>query len=153
MKNNKKFYLIVSLLLALLFIAACTTSKPQTTTGTIQNPQGDVPIEQNLQQQNQNTPQASPTPSTPSSSPQNYNIEIKSFAFSPSTLTIHKGDTVTWTNYDSMGHTVTSNSGNELNSGTLSNTQTYSHTFNTVGTFAYRCTIHPSMQATIIVTQ
>ena len=79
------------------------------------------------------------------------NIEIKNFAFSPSTLTINLGDTVTWTNEDSAPHTVTSNSGTELSSGTLSNGKTYSHTFNTAETFEYHCEIHNSMKAKVIV--
>ncbi|MFH1209451.1 MAG: cupredoxin family copper-binding protein [archaeon] len=156
--KNKIFF--VFLVLALFFIAGCSTNTPNTNLGTTQNPQGDVPVEQNLQNNNQNTPQASPTPSNPSTSstppiqpsnPQNYNIEVRGFAFSPPTLTIHRGDTVTWTNYDSVGHTITSDSGNELNSMTFSDGQTYSHTFNTVGTYAYHCTPHPNMKGTIIV--
>ena len=79
------------------------------------------------------------------------NVHIKNMAFSPATLTIKVGDTITWTNQDSASHTVTSDSGTELNSATLVNTQTYSHTFNTAGTFPYHCSIHPGMKATIIV--
>ncbi len=79
------------------------------------------------------------------------NIEIKNFAFSPSTLTIKVGETVTWANIDSTSHTVTSDSGSELGSDTLSPSQSYSHTFNTVGTFDYHCSIHTSMKGKIIV--
>ncbi len=78
-------------------------------------------------------------------------IEIKSFAFSPSTLTINVGDTITWTNKDIVSHTVTSDSGSELDSPALGKGKTYSHTFSTAGTFSYRCTLHPSMKGTIIV--
>jgi len=66
-------------------------------------------------------------------------------------LTIKEGDTVVWTNMDSMSHTIKSDSGSELSSNSLSNGQTYSHTFNSVGTFNYHCSIHPSMKAKIIV--
>lgn len=78
-------------------------------------------------------------------------IEIKDFLFNPMEIRIKVGDSVTWTNKDSMKHTVTSDSGNELNSATLSQGDTYSHTFNKVGTFDYHCTIHLSMKAKIIV--
>ncbi len=97
------------------------------------------------------TPPVSNPPSAPTESSKTYNIDIKSFAFSPSTLTIKKGDKVVWTNKDSAGHTVTSDFGNELNSGTLSNGESYSHTFNTAGTFEYHCAPHPFMKAKIIV--
>ncbi|MEK6840504.1 MAG: cupredoxin family copper-binding protein [Nanoarchaeota archaeon] len=83
--------------------------------------------------------------------PQEYSVEIKGFAFSPSTLTIKKGDTVTWTNMDSTQHTVTSDSGNELDSSFLSVSQSYSHTFAQVGTFSYHCKPHPGMKAKIVV--
>jgi amicyanin len=78
-------------------------------------------------------------------------IEIKNFAFSPSTLTIKTGETVTWTNDDSTTHTITSDTGSELGSGSISTGQTYSHTFNTAGTFDYHCSIHTSMKGKVIV--
>lgn len=80
-----------------------------------------------------------------------HQVTIQNFAFSPASLTINKGDTVVWTNKDSAPHTVTSQTGNELSSQTLSQGQTYSHTFNTAGTYDYYCTIHPYMKATITV--
>jgi amicyanin len=80
-----------------------------------------------------------------------YNIEIKSFAFSPSELKISVGETVKWTNYDSVKHTVTSDTGNELDSQLLSKEEIYSHTFNTKGIYEYHCTPHPSMKGKIIV--
>jgi len=79
------------------------------------------------------------------------NVEIKDFAFSPSEMTVSVGDTVVWTNRDSAGHTVVSDTGNELNSALLSNGQTYSHTFTQAGTYNYHCSIHPSMTGKIIV--
>lgn len=78
-------------------------------------------------------------------------IQIEKFAYSPSTLTIKVGNTIKWTNLDSAPHTVTSSSGNELASSRLSQGQSYSHTFSQAGTYAYYCTYHPSMKATIIV--
>jgi len=78
-------------------------------------------------------------------------IEITGFAFSPSTLTIQAGDSVTWTNKDSAPHTITSDSGTELNSQQFSNGNSYSHTFNTKGTYAYHCKLHSSMKGNIIV--
>ena len=88
-----------------------------------------------------------PTPPTVSGN----KIELKSFAFNPSELKIKTGETVTWTNKDSAPHTVTSDSGTEISSPTLSNSQTYSHTFNAQGTFQYHCSLHPGMKAKIIV--
>ena len=84
-------------------------------------------------------------------SPQTYEINIQSFAFSPKELTIQVGDTITWTNLDSSSHTITSDSGTELSSPNFGRNGVYSHTFNTVGTFAYHCALHPNMKGTITV--
>jgi plastocyanin len=78
-------------------------------------------------------------------------VEIKNFAFNPDVITIAKGTTVTWTNEDSVQHTVTG-IGNDINSQTLSQGQKYSFTFNEAGTFEYQCHIHPSMRGKVIVT-
>lgn len=95
-----------------------------------------------------NTPSTSATETTSGTN----TISIEGFAFSPKTLTIKAGTTVTWTNKDSASHTVTSDeSKRELNSPNLGNGASYSHTFNTPGTYNYHCTLHPMMKATIIV--
>lgn len=97
------------------------------------------------------------TQPTPASAPQNIAAEdaaavtIEGFSFSPLKLTVKKGTTVTWTNQDSAPHTVTSDSGSELASLSLSKGQFYSHTFNEVGTFEYHCKFHSMMRATVIV--
>ena len=80
-----------------------------------------------------------------------YNVGIKNFAFSPSEIRVKKGDTVIWTNGDSTSHTVTSDSGSELNSDFLSQGETYSHTFNEAGTFSYHCRPHTFMNGKVIV--
>ncbi len=100
---------------------------------------------------NPSNPQTPSTNPTTPSTPQSLTVDITGFAFSPATLTIHVGDSVTWTNKDSASHTVTSNAGSELNSSTLGKDQSYSHTFNTAGTYAYHCAFHSGMKATVIV--
>jgi len=81
-------------------------------------------------------------------------------------VTITAGTTITWTNTGQSTHTTTScdsghvsaqgcpsgNTSTEVwDSGILSNGAKYSHTFNTKGTFAYYCTLHPWMHGEIIV--
>ncbi|MBI2046845.1 cupredoxin family copper-binding protein [Candidatus Pacearchaeota archaeon] len=83
--------------------------------------------------------------------PQTYSINIENFAFSPSEIRIKAGDTIVWTNKDSVSHTVTSDSASELSSGFLSRGESYSHKFNTAGTFNYHCAPHPYMKGKIIV--
>lgn len=99
-----------------------------------------------MQSQKGTTSSIAPTSVTTS------NIIIQNFSFSQPSITIKKGETVVWTNKDSTGHTITGNN-NDLSSPTLSTDQTYSFTFNNVGTFSYHCSIHPSMTGTVIVTE
>jgi amicyanin len=77
-------------------------------------------------------------------------VTIQNFAFSPASLTIKKGETVTWTNQDSAPHQIASDNG-KFQGPSFSKGQTYSFTFNDTGTFPYHCTIHPMMKATIVV--
>jgi plastocyanin len=77
-------------------------------------------------------------------------VTIQSFAFTPATITVSVNTTITWTNKDAVAHTVTSTTG-LFDSGLISSNGTYTHTFNTAGTFPYSCTIHPNMTATVVV--
>lgn len=78
-------------------------------------------------------------------------ISIQSFAFLPGITRVKVGATVTWTNLDSIGHTVTVDSGTGPSSGTLQRGQSYSYTFTQAGSYAYHCSIHPEMRGTIVV--
>lgn len=78
-------------------------------------------------------------------------VAIQNFAFSPATVTIKAGTTLTWTNRDQDAHTVSAMSG-AFHSPTLNTGQSYSYTFTTPGRFDYLCTIHPFMLGTVVVT-
>lgn len=80
-------------------------------------------------------------------------ISIQNMQFTPSQISIAKGGTVTWTNNDSITHTVIddlSNVGGPA-SGDIAPGQTYTFTFDKTGSFQYHCRIHPSMRGTIVV--
>ena len=76
-------------------------------------------------------------------------VTIQNFAFSPATATVAVGSTVTWTNDDSTAHTVTFDAG--PNCGQLSSGATTTATFSAAGSYAYHCSIHPSMKGTVVV--
>ena len=78
-------------------------------------------------------------------------VWIQNMAFNPSTISVSAGTTITFTNKDAIGHTVTSDSG-LFDSGTVATNGTYQYTFSTAGTYAYHCKIHPSMTASVTVT-
>jgi plastocyanin len=77
-------------------------------------------------------------------------VFIQGMAFNPASITITAGTTITWTNKDAIGHTVTSNT-NLFNSATLQTGGTFSYTFAKAGTYSYYCSIHPSMVASVTV--
>ncbi|MBV9315678.1 MAG: cupredoxin family copper-binding protein [Pseudonocardia sp.] len=79
-------------------------------------------------------------------------VTIQNFAYSPATVTVKAGTTVTWTNKDQDPHTVTSMNGGPLQSPTLNTGDSFRYTFKTPGRFEYLCTIHPFMTATVVVT-
>jgi plastocyanin len=78
-------------------------------------------------------------------------VAIQNFAFSPATVTVKAGTTVTWTNQDQDPHTLSAMNGS-FHSPALNTGQSYRHTFTTPGHFDYLCTIHPFMTATVVVT-
>jgi plastocyanin len=53
-------------------------------------------------------------------------------------------------NNDTITHTATGTTG-LFDSGPIAAGQQFSHTFSTVGSFAYHCTIHPGMVGTVNV--
>lgn len=69
-------------------------------------------------------------------------VEISGNAYDPSPLTVAVGTTVRWTNSDFGQHTVTSTPAGVFGSGYLNNGQFFEHTFNTVGSYNYYCTVH-----------
>jgi plastocyanin len=93
-------------------------------------------------------------PSTPVRAATTWNVSISNYQFTPATITINVGDTVTWT-LTSGSHSTTSDPGQTISwdSWVLGNGQSFSFTFNTVGNFTYHCDIHASMRGTVIVQQ
>ena len=77
-------------------------------------------------------------------------VGIAGFAYSPASLTIVVGDTVTWTNSDTEAHTTTADDAS-WDSGSIANGASGTVTFSTAGTFPYHCPIHPARTGTITV--
>ena len=78
------------------------------------------------------------------------NVTISDFRFTPATVTVVEGDTVTWTNDGPTGHSATASNG-EFDTGIFPAGQSRSETFDTPGTYAYICTPHPNMEGTVVV--
>jgi plastocyanin len=100
-------------------------------------------------------PKASPTTSTPSprvhAAAASSGVTIVDFSFKPKSITVNVGDTVVWTNKDSVPHSATADDGT-FDTGLLSKNVTGSYKFTTTGTFSYHCTPHDYMKASVTVT-
>ena len=83
---------------------------------------------------------------------ENVQVSMKGTNFTPASISVKKGTTVTWSNEDSVDHTVTADKG-AFNSDKMKNGVNFGYTFNEPGTFDYHCTIHPSMKGTVTVTE
>ncbi len=70
--------------------------------------------------------------------------------FSPPSVTIQVGDTVTFLNDDGRDHTVTARDGS-YDSGLMPSGDSYTRTYTVPGTYEYFCAIHPDMVGTILV--
>ena len=83
------------------------------------------------------------TDSPPANVPPN-TVVMGAMSFTPSSMTVARGTTVTWRNDDGAVHTSTSDS-TGWNTGDMSSGATRTTTFNTAGTFSYHCTYHRAM--------
>jgi amicyanin len=78
-------------------------------------------------------------------------VAISNQAFSPASVTVKTGTTVTWTNQDAEAHNVVSLNDGPLGSELLAQGETYTFTFNEAGTFEYFCEPHPWMRGVVTV--
>lgn len=136
---------VIVIMVAILVLGAAafglTRNKDKTSTDQTNSQPSTSQTPQDNQSQNSQTPTSTDS------------VTIQNFAFLPSDITVKKGTAVTWTNKDSTPHTVSGIDGNQgPNSGDLNPGDKYSFTFNDVGTFKYRCNIHPDMLGTVTVT-
>jgi plastocyanin len=77
-------------------------------------------------------------------------IHIRNDAFVPARLVVKPGTTVVFINEDDDAHTATADNGS-YDSGGLGTGEQWKHLYATPGTYAYHCTMHPFMKATVVV--
>ena len=78
-------------------------------------------------------------------------VSIDNFTFTPQSLTVKAGTTVTWTNKDDIPHGIAATNNAFKRSPALDTDDSYSFTFTTPGTYQYFCYVHPHMTGTIVV--
>lgn len=98
-----------------------------------------------------NSSQAQPAASQPNDSSDKYQVKIDNFSFTPATVTVPVGTTVTWTNQDDVPHNVVGSEGKILKSPVMDTDQKFSFTFTKAGTYSYFCAIHPKMTGKVVV--
>lgn len=77
-------------------------------------------------------------------------VTIQDFKFGPDRITVSVGDSITWTNEDSVGHTATARDGS-FNTRLIQSGDSATVTFSTAGTFSYFCSPHPQMVGSVVV--
>ena len=78
-----------------------------------------------------------------------HEVTIEGMQFQPASLTVHRGDTVTWKNADLVPHTVTAKG--QFDSGNIAPGKSYSRRMEQAGEFDYVCKYHPGMHARLVV--
>jgi plastocyanin len=76
-------------------------------------------------------------------------VTVRNFEFSPAVVNIQPGDTVVWTNTGGT-HNVASDDGTSFSVEPKAAPWTFSHKFNTPGSFPYHCEVHPSLMQGVV---
>jgi plastocyanin len=72
-------------------------------------------------------------------------------SFDPPEINVPTGSIVSWTNADSIQHTVTSDEQGLFDAGPISPGDTFENVFDSAGEFGYHCAIHPFMTGVVMV--
>ena len=78
-------------------------------------------------------------------------VSIDNFTFTPQSMTVKAGTTVTWTNKDDIPHGVAWTNNAFGKSTALDTDDSFTLTFTTPGTYQYFCYLHPHMVGTLVV--
>jgi plastocyanin len=81
--------------------------------------------------------------------PVSHTIVIDGVKYVPETLTVKRGDTVVWINKDPYPHTATAKGA--FDSGSIAAGASWRLKPRKAGDYAYICTLHPNMKATLKV--
>jgi len=82
--------------------------------------------------------------------PRTHTVTIEGMQYQPQTLTVHRGDRVTWINKDLLPHTVTA-SDKTFDSRSIAANASWTYVARKPGDHTYGCTFHPTMKGTLII--
>lgn len=86
----------------------------------------------------------------PQGKTQNAEVKIDNFSFTPASITVAAGTTITWTNRDDIPHTVVADD-KAFKSKVMDTDEKFSYTFSKPGTYPYFCSVHPKMTGKVVV--
>lgn len=95
--------------------------------------------------------QSTPAASSSAASGGGVTVTMQNIAFSPTSVTVKKGETVKWVNKDTVAHNVTATKGATFKSSTFGQGGSFTWKAAKAGTVEYFCSIHPNMTAKLIV--
>lgn len=148
-KGTKGIIIILAIAVPAIIVAVALTSGKSEAPSTMGDTEQSMTGSQDQTSSNENSTESTATDS------KKVSVEIKNHAYSPATITVKAGTTVTWTNQDGVRHDVvaTNPSSDAPNSELLAKGESYSFTFTKAGTYDYYCTPHPYMKGKVIVTE
>jgi plastocyanin len=138
-ERMRRELVIFTVLFSIFLAIGCAGNKPATPAETSTATPAETPV----------VPVSDATPQ-PTGEGKIVEVAIETFSFNPPSVKISTGDSVRWTNMDSVTHTV---KGPTFESGELGKGDTYEFQFTKAGTYDYKCSIHPSMKGTVIVNE
>jgi plastocyanin len=86
---------------------------------------------------------------TTAATPGRHTVVIEGTKFQPETLTVKRGETVTWINKDPFPHTVTA--AGVFDSHDIPPNRSWRYRAQKTGEYAYNCTLHPNMKESLKV--
>jgi len=98
-------------------------------------------------------PDSAPTTDPDTAARQDGAVQMVGMAFAPAAVTITPGASVTWTNDDTVPHTVSFGAGGPGTSETIDPGETFVASFDAAGTYSYVCTLHPDMEGVVEVVE
>ena len=77
-------------------------------------------------------------------------VTIEDMRYNPQTLTVHRGDRITWVNKDLVPHTVTATDG-RFDSHPIAPGGSWTYVARKAGEYDYVCTLHVTMKGKVLV--
>jgi plastocyanin len=94
--------------------------------------------------------EAAPPPAAASAPAAARTVVIENMQYAPAELHVRRGERVTWVNQDLVPHTVTARD-KSFDSQSIAAGASWSLVAAHAGRFAYACSFHPTMVATLVV--